>query len=174
MHRCGAGEELRAFAEQTGALVMTTAGARGAFPRGPPTVGGHGVPLGDSGAPRLRLILAVGTQLGETVTYLSPPGWAGSDSQKLIHLEVDPETVGVNRATDVALVGDAAKGLAALTSLLAERGAPRSPSEPAATYAAEFQDFRGRSSTPTRTSTGRRCTPADSRSRSPSGYPRTR
>lgn len=142
VHRCGAGEELRAFAEQTGALVMTTAGARGAFPEDHPQSVGMAFPWGTPAHLDSDVILAVGTQLGETVTYLSPPGWAGSDSQKLIHLEVDPETVGVNRATDVALVGDAAKGLAALTSLLAERGAPRSPSEPAATYAAEFQDFR--------------------------------
>lgn len=142
VHRAGAAEELRTLAEQTGSLVMTTAGARGAFPEDHPQSVGMSFPWGTPAHLDSDVILAVGTQLGETVQYLSEPGWAGPGSQKLIHLDANPGTIGVNRATDVALVGEARKGLAALGSLLADRGDPRSPSEAAATYASEFQEFR--------------------------------
>lgn len=142
VHRAGAAEELRALAESSGALVMTTAGARGAFPEDHPQAVGMSFPWGTPAHMDSDVILAVGTQLGETVQYLSEPGWAGPGSQKLIHLDVDAAQIGVNRATDVALVGDARGGLAALDELLAETGATRSPGDAASKYAAEYHEFR--------------------------------
>ena len=142
VHRAGAAEELGTLAESCGALVMTTAGARGAFPEDHPQAVGMSFPWGTPAHMDSDVILAVGTQLGETVQYLSEPGWAGPDAQKVIHLEVDPTQIGVNRATDVALVGDARAGLAALNQLLVENGATRSPGEAASAYAAEYHEFR--------------------------------
>lgn len=142
VHRGDAAEELRAVAEALGALVMTTAGARGAFPERHPLSVGMSFPWGTPAHLESDVILAVGTQLGETLQYLMPPAWAGPDRQRLIHLDVDPTQIGVNRGADVALVGDAKAGLAAMLSALGDQGGPREPSPPAAHYAREYHAFR--------------------------------
>lgn len=142
VHRADAAGPLRDLAERTGAVVMTTAGARGAFPEDHPQSVGMAFPWGTPAHLESDVILAVGTQLGESTQFLMPPGWAGPDTQKVIHLDADPAVLGVNRAVDVALVGDARAGLVALTETLVDRGISRSPSDAAATYAREFQEFR--------------------------------
>lgn len=142
VHRGGAAGELRALAEHLGALVMTTPGARGAFPEDHPLSVGMTFPWGTPAHLDSDVVLAVGTQLGETLQYLSPPGWKGAPDQRLIHLDREPNQIGVNRRTDVALVGDAAAGLAALRDELLSRGDDREPSSTAAQYAAEYHDFR--------------------------------
>ena len=143
VHRGDAAAELLALAEHTGAMVMTTPGARGAFPEDHPQSVGMTFPWGTPAHMDSDVVLAVGTQLGETVQYLSPPGWAGPTTQKVVHLDSDPNQIGVNRATDVALVGDAKAGLASLLQAVREKSAARAPSEPAARYASEYQEFRG-------------------------------
>jgi acetolactate synthase-1/2/3 large subunit len=142
VHRAGAAAELRDLAEQAGALVMTTAGARGAFPESHPQSAGMVFPWGSPAHLQSDVIVAVGTQLGESTQYLGSPAWAGPDSQRLIHLDADPLQIGVNREVDVALVGDAAAGLAALTGALADLGPARSPGEAATAYATELRAFR--------------------------------
>lgn len=142
VHRGDASAELAAVAEHLGALVMTTPGARGAFPEDHPRSVGMTFPWATPAHMDSDVVLAVGTQLGETLQYLAPPAWAGPPGQRLVHLERDPTQIGVNRATDVALVGDAKAGLAALAGVLRERFAPRPPNDTAAAYAAEFQEFR--------------------------------
>jgi acetolactate synthase-1/2/3 large subunit len=142
VHRGDAADELRALAEQVGALVMTTPGARGAFPEDHPSSVGMTFPWGTPAHLESDVVLAVGTQLGEPLQYLSPPAWAGPPGQRLIHLDVDAGQIGVNRSTDVALVGDARAGLAALVERLRARGEPRAPSPAAADHAREVQAFR--------------------------------
>jgi acetolactate synthase-1/2/3 large subunit len=145
-HGVHRGEEaaapLRALAEHLGALVMTTAGARGGFPEDHPQSVGMAFPWGTPAHLDSDVILAVGTQLGETVQYLMPPGWAGPERQRLIHLDADPAQIGVNRAVDIALIGDARAGLVALLDRIRELCSARAPSESAATYAREYHDFR--------------------------------
>ena len=141
VHRAGAAPALRQLAERVGALVMTTAGARGAFPESHPQSVGMAFPWGTPAHLESDLVLAVGTQLGESTQYLQPPGWAGPEHQRLVHLDADPLQTGVNREVHGALVGDAAAGWAALVDELA--GEPdRAPSEAAGAYAAEFHAFR--------------------------------
>lgn len=142
VHRGDAAGELREVAEHLGALVMTTAGARGAFPEDHPQSVGFGFPWGTPAHLDSDVILAVGTQLGETVQYLMPPGWAGPERQRLVHLDADPAQIGVNRAVDVALVGDAKAGLAALAARLRGIGPPKPTGDAAATYAREYHEFR--------------------------------
>ncbi|HEY5155221.1 MAG TPA: thiamine pyrophosphate-binding protein, partial [Acidimicrobiales bacterium] len=143
VHRAGAAPELLAVAEHLGALVMTTPGARGAFPEDHALSVGLTFPWGTPAHLDSDVVLAVGSALGETMQYLQPPAWAGPERQKVVHLDVDPGQIGVNRATDVALVGDAKAGLAALLTQLRALGAQRPPSDKAASYAREFADFRG-------------------------------
>ncbi len=142
VHRSGAATELRAVAEHLGALVMTTPGARGAFPEDHPLSVGPTFPWGTPAHLESDVILAVGTQIGEPTQYLSPPAWAGPASQRVIHLDHDANQIGVNRDTDVGLVGDARDGLAALLGALEQRGPARPPAEAAARYAEEYRQFK--------------------------------
>jgi acetolactate synthase I/II/III large subunit len=142
VHRGDAADELRGVAEHLGALVMTTPGARGAFPEDHALSIGMGFPWGTPAHLDSDVILAVGTQLGETVQYLSPPAWAGPGHQRLVHLDADAAQIGVNRPVDLALVGDAKAGLAELLARLRERGGARPPNEEAAKYANEYAEFR--------------------------------
>lgn len=142
VHRGDAADELRTVAQQVGALVMTTAGARGAFPEQHALSIGMAFPWGTPAHLESDVILAVGTQLGETVQYLMPPAWAGPERQRLIHLDADPAQIGVNRTVDVALVGDAKAGLDALATAVREHGGPRQPTPGATNYAREHHAFR--------------------------------
>lgn len=142
VHRADAAEELRMVAEHLGALVMTTAPARGAIAEDHPLSAGMAFPWGTPAHLESDVVLAVGTQAGEAVQYLMPPAWAGPPEQRLVQLDVDPARIGVNRPVDVALVGDARAGLAALLASLRERGGAREPDPAAAAYAAEARAFR--------------------------------
>ncbi len=142
VHRADAAEALRGVAEHLGALVMTTAGARGAFPEDHSQSIGMAFPWGTPAHLDSDVILAVGTQVGETVQYLMPPGWAGPERQRLIHLDADPAQIGVNRVVDVALVGDAKAGLEALLARLRGPGRAHGAGDAATTYSREYQDFR--------------------------------
>jgi acetolactate synthase-1/2/3 large subunit len=50
--------------------------------------------------------LVLGSRLGETDHWGAPPHWAPPSSQKLIQIDPDPEILGANRATDLAIQGD--------------------------------------------------------------------
>ena len=52
------------------------------------------------------VVLALGSRLGETDGWGSPPHWAPAALQKLIQVDLDPETLGANRATDLAVQAD--------------------------------------------------------------------
>ena len=142
VHRADAADELRSFVEHLGALVMTTPGARGAFPEDHPQSVGMTFPWGTPAHLDSDVVLAVGSALGESMAFLQAPAWAGPERQRLVHLDVDPGQIGVNRAVDVALVGDAKAGLAALLVELRTRRGPRPPNTAAASYAQEYADFR--------------------------------
>ncbi len=142
VHRADAAEELREVAEHLGALVMTTAPARGAICEDHPLSAGMAFPWGTPAHLESDVVLAVGTQAGESLQYLSPPAWAGPETQRLVHLDADATRIGVNRPVDVAMVGDARAGLAALAAALRRRGTPRAPDPAAAAYAADARAFR--------------------------------
>ena len=50
--------------------------------------------------------LVLGSRLGETDGWGAPPHWAPPSSQKLIQVDLDPEILGANRTTDLAIQGD--------------------------------------------------------------------
>lgn len=128
--RAEAGGALRALVEHTGAGVMTTAGARGIVAEDHPQL--VGLPMFSPGGARLAqeadVVLAVGTEIGETLGYGRPPQWAPIDEQRWIHLDIDPEAIGVNREVDIGLAGDARAGLASLLAAVEDRTAAREPS----------------------------------------------
>jgi acetolactate synthase-1/2/3 large subunit len=142
VHRADATAALRAVAEHLGALVMTTAPGRGAISEDHPLSVGIAFPWGTPAHLESDVVLAVGTQAGESLQYLMPPAWAGPPDQRLVHLDADPACIGVNRPVDVALVGDARAGLAALAAELERLGPARAPHPAAVAHATETREFR--------------------------------
>lgn len=106
--RAGASAELLTFAEKTGAPVVTTLMARGAFPDshkqhlGMP--GMHGSVPAVLGLQESDLIISLGARFDDRVT--------GKTSEfaphaKIVHVDIDPAEIGKIRTADVPIVGDA-------------------------------------------------------------------
>jgi acetolactate synthase I/II/III large subunit len=106
--RAGASAELLRFAEETGAPVVTTLMARGAFPDSHPQnlgmPGMHGTVPSVLALQESDLLIALGARFDDRVT--------GKVSEfaphaKVIHVDIDPAEIGKIRAADVPIVGDA-------------------------------------------------------------------
>jgi acetolactate synthase I/II/III large subunit len=52
------------------------------------------------------VVLVLGSKLGETDGWGSPPHWGPASSQKLIQVDLDPEVLGSNRAADLPIQAD--------------------------------------------------------------------
>jgi len=123
--RAGAVSDLVRFAEAAAIPVLTAFRRYHAFPYDHPLyLGGMG--LGAPSLVRERLaaadvLLALGTRLGEFTTgaYALPaPG------TQLLHIDIDPDVVGVNNATALGIVADAGEALRALHIALADAADP--------------------------------------------------
>ena len=117
--------ELAELAELTGAPVVTTLMARGAFPDshrqnlGMP--GMHGTVAAVTALQKADLLIALGTRFDDRVT-----GDLASfaPDAAVVHADIDPAEIGKNRRADVPIVGDAKATIAELVSALrAEREA---------------------------------------------------
>ncbi|WP_426319982.1 acetolactate synthase large subunit [Microbacterium sp. E-13] len=105
--RARASEELRTLAESTGAPVVTTLMARGAFPDshqqhlGMP--GMHGTVPAVLALQEADLLVALGARFDDRVT-----GKASlfAPNAKVVHVDIDPAEISKIRAADVPIVGD--------------------------------------------------------------------
>ena len=116
----GASAELRALAELLGAPVLLSANGRGGLADDHPLCLGNLVYHPEIRALREQadVVLAVGTRLqvgSEARNYAALSG-------KLIHLDADAGVIHRVNPAELAVVADAAAGLAALTVALADRG----------------------------------------------------
>jgi acetolactate synthase-1/2/3 large subunit len=106
--KAGASAALRKLAELTGAPVVTTLMARGAFPDshrqhlGMP--GMHGTVAAVYALQKADLIVALGARFDDRVTGRLDSFAPGA---AIIHADIDPAEIGKNRAADVPIVGDA-------------------------------------------------------------------
>ncbi|MDP9372562.1 MAG: thiamine pyrophosphate-binding protein [Chloroflexota bacterium] len=125
--RAGATDDLVAFAEATGVPVITAFRRYDVFPNDHPLyLGATGLGAPPTVGARLReadVLLALGTRLSEftTGTYALPaPG------TRVIHVDIDPDVVGVNTKTSLALgiVADARAALRALHAAIEGRPDP--------------------------------------------------
>jgi acetolactate synthase I/II/III large subunit len=124
-----AAAELRVLAELTGAPVVTTLMARGAFPDSHPQhlgmPGMHGSVAAVTALQKSDLIVALGARFDDRVTgKLSTfaPGAA------IVHADIDPAEISKNRTADVPIVGDAREVIADLVvAVQAEIDAGRRP-----------------------------------------------
>lgn len=96
-----------------------------------PTVGGRGVmseahplcmmPAGGgflAAAMQADVVLALGCSFAELDFWGQPPFWGTPEAQKVIHVDIDPTSIGLNREVDVGIVGDAKAVLAQLLDAL--------------------------------------------------------
>jgi len=124
-----AAAELRGFAELTGAPVITTLMARGAFPDSHPQhlgmPGMHGGVAAVTALQKCDLIIALGTRFDDRVTgKLS----TFAPNATVIHADIDPAEISKNRTADVPIVGDAREVIADLAAAVkSEMDAGRSP-----------------------------------------------
>jgi acetolactate synthase-1/2/3 large subunit len=113
--KADAAKELMQLAEITGAPVVTTLMARGAFPDshkqhlGMP--GMHGTVAAVTALQKADLLITLGARFDDRVTgKLS----TFAPNAKIIHADIDPAEIGKNRHADVAVVGDLKNVLRAL------------------------------------------------------------
>ena len=106
--KAGASDVLRQLAELTGAPVVTTLMARGAFPDSHPQhvgmPGMHGTVPAVYALQRSDLIVALGARFDDRVTGRLDSFAPGA---AIVHADIDPAEIGKNRAVDVPIVGDA-------------------------------------------------------------------
>jgi acetolactate synthase I/II/III large subunit len=55
---------------------------------------------------RADVVLTLGSRLGETDWWGKAPYWASPERQKMIQVDLDPETLGNNRPVDLAVIAD--------------------------------------------------------------------
>jgi acetolactate synthase-1/2/3 large subunit len=124
-----AAAELRVLAELTGAPVITTLMARGAFPDSHPQhlgmPGMHGSVAAVTSLQKCDLMIALGTRFDDRVTgKLS----TFAPEATVIHADIDPAEISKNRVADVPVVGDAREIIADLiVAVQAEIDAGRKP-----------------------------------------------
>ena len=99
--------ELLRLAELTGAPVVTTLMARGAFPDSHPQhlgmPGMHGTVAAVTALQKADLLITLGARFDDRVTGKLSTFAPGA---KIIHADIDPAEIGKNRRADVALIGD--------------------------------------------------------------------
>src|SRR3954452_12824261 len=142
--KAGATAELAELAELTGAPVVTTLMARGAFPDshrqnlGMP--GMHGNVTAVTALQKADLLVALGARFDDRVTgQLS----SFAPNAAVVHADIDPAEIGKNRKADVPIVGDAKATIAELvTALRAEHEGGRTPD--LAAWWEQLEDWRTR------------------------------
>lgn len=114
-----ASAELARLVRLSGAPVVTTLMARGAFPDGDPAhlgmPGMHGSVAAVTALQKADLIVALGARFDDRVTgqlESFAPGAA------IVHADIDPAEIGKNRRVDVPIVGDAREVITELTEAL--------------------------------------------------------
>jgi len=121
--RAGAAAELAHLAKITGAPVVTTLMARGAFPDSSPQnlgmPGMHGTVPAVTALQKADLLITLGARFDDRVTGDVKSFAVGA---KVIHVDIDPAEIGKIRFAEVPIVGDAKEVIAELndelTSLL--------------------------------------------------------
>jgi acetolactate synthase-1/2/3 large subunit len=118
----GASGELLALAHKAGLPVTTTLMALGAFPEDDPLslhmLGMHGTAYANYAVTHCDLLIAVGARFDDRITGKIDEF---APDAKIIHIDVDPSSVGKNVRVDIPVVGDARHILAALLPLVQEQ-----------------------------------------------------
>jgi acetolactate synthase I/II/III large subunit len=113
--RANASAQLKQLAELTGAPVVTTLMARGAFPDSHPQhlgmPGMHGTVAAVGALQKADLVVALGARFDDRVTGRVD---SFAPEAKIVHADIDPAEISKNRRADVPIVGDAKEVIADL------------------------------------------------------------
>ncbi|NUS74511.1 MAG: acetolactate synthase large subunit [Corynebacteriales bacterium] len=116
-------EELKTLAELTGAPVVTTLMARGAFPDSHPQhvgmPGMHGTVAAVAALQQADLIVALGARFDDRVTGRLD---TFAPKAKVVHADIDPAEISKNRLADVPIVGDAKAVISGLIDAVKTEG----------------------------------------------------
>jgi acetolactate synthase I/II/III large subunit len=133
---------LRKLAELTGAPVVTTLMARGAFPDSHPLClgmpGMHGNYAAIMAMQEADLLIALGTRFDDRVTGRVSSFAPGA---KIVHVDIDPAELGKIRRPDVPIVGDCRQVIEELARVLIASGEPQ-PDRSA--WWAQIRDWQSR------------------------------
>ena len=132
--RAGAGDAVQQLAEHLGCPVTMTMRARGIVSDEHPLVFHPTCMSRIAANGQADVILAVGTRLGELNMWGRPPMFGEPATQKLVQIDSEPTHIGLNRPTDVALVGDARKVVEQLLEKVQALTVKRPPHEKVAEY----------------------------------------
>ena len=140
--RAGAEAELADLVRTTGLPVVTTGPARHTVDRATGWIGVMNNHDTRAVAERADLVIAVGTSFG----IASTGHWTLRIGGSLVHVDIDPASLGQHYRPDLAIVADAGAFLASLTDMLKREGtgADRLPTEEAATVSHPWTDPIGR------------------------------
>lgn len=124
LHLAAAWDELHQLAGLASIPVATTLNGKGAIDERHPlalgVVGGNaGKKASNAAARDADLVLVIGSRLNSTSTA---GGFIFENRPQLVQIDLDPAQIGNNYAVELGLAGDAKAILAALVSLLRERG----------------------------------------------------
>ncbi|CAG1002004.1 acetolactate synthase I/II/III large subunit [Burkholderiales bacterium] len=120
----GAYGALARVAELLQAPVTTSWAARGALPEDSPlAMPMPHVNLNHKVRNDADVALILGSRVGETDWWGKPPYWRQASEQKCIQVDLDPETIGLNKPVDLAIQADVGRFLELLGDELARRQA---------------------------------------------------
>lgn len=139
--RAGASAEVRQLAEHLGCAVTHTIRARGILPDDHPLCFHPTCMSRIAANNQADVVLAVGTRLGELNMWGQPPMFGEPDKQRLIQIDTEPAHIGLNRPTDIPLVGDARTVLAQLCEAVGELTEKRAPHAKIAEFRALQDQF---------------------------------
>jgi acetolactate synthase-1/2/3 large subunit len=123
----GAFSELTRVAESLHAPVTTSWSGRGILAESHPLAWPmYLIEANNQVRTTADVMLVLGSRLGETDWWGKPPYWAPAQDQKLIRVDIDPESLGLNRASDLAIHADAGRFLSALGDCLRDTPVPAS------------------------------------------------
>jgi acetolactate synthase-1/2/3 large subunit len=135
--------EFQALADHLAASMTTSLSARGVVPEDHPR---YFHPLNRDALEAARteadVVLAVGGRLGELDNWGRAPSWGAPAEQKVIHIDVDPTAIGLNRPVDLGIVGDARAVLTALLGAVKKRTEPKAEHAGFEKYRALTQEWR--------------------------------
>ncbi len=121
----GASQELTRFARKSNLPVTTTMMGLGGFPEDDPLslgmLGMHGTAYANHAVQEADLIIAVGARFDDRVTGRIDDF---APRSTIVHIDVDPSSVGKNVKVDIPVIGDAKSILADLTSVVNRKECP--------------------------------------------------
>ena len=138
----GASGPFLELAEHLMAGISTSLGARGTVPEDHPLYY-HALNREALAAARSEadVVLVAGGRLGELDGWGRGPTWGDPDRQKLIQVDCDPRSIGLHRAVEVGIVGDAREVLDALCKEVKQRTSPHPPPDGLERYRRLTQEY---------------------------------